>query len=46
MLRLIKTLLFVFAAFWAGVLYERNTQADKCLDRGDHIVDGVCYGES
>jgi len=46
MLRPVRTLFYIFVAFCAGILYERNIQADKCLDRGARIVDGICYGES
>jgi hypothetical protein len=46
MFRLFRTLIFIFVAFWAGILYERSQQGQKCLDRGAHLVDGVCYGDS
>ena len=46
MFRPIRTLILIFIAFWAGVLYERSQQVDKCLDRGAHLVDGVCLGDS
>ena len=44
--RPVRTLLIIFVAFLIGVLYERNQQADKCLDRGGQVVDGMCYGDS
>ncbi len=46
MFRLIRTMEFIFIAFWAGVLYERSQQVDKCQSRGAHLVDGVCLGDS
>jgi len=46
MLRAARTFLFILIAFWVGIVYERNTQADKCLDRGGRIVESVCYGDS
>jgi len=46
MLRAARTLLFIVVAFWVGIVYERNIQTDKCLDRGGRIVDAVCYGGS
>jgi hypothetical protein len=46
MFRPIRTLILILVAFLAGVLYERSQQADKCLARGAHLVDGVCLGDS
>ncbi len=45
LIRPVRTLLIVFAAFWAGILYERFERTDKCLDRGGRNVDGICYGD-
>lgn len=45
MFRPIRTILLIFFAFLAGVLYERNIQLDKCLDRGGRMDSGLCYGE-
>jgi hypothetical protein len=46
MFRPIRTLILIFIAFWAGVLYERSQQVEKCQSRGAHLVDGVCLGDS
>jgi len=44
MLRLIRILVLLGAVFVAGILYERNGMADNCLDRGGHVVNGICLG--
>jgi len=44
MFRFIRTLLYIAIAFWAGLQFERFIATDKCLDRGDRMIDGVCSG--
>ncbi len=44
MFRLIRFIVFLAAVFVAGILYERNGMADNCLDRGGHVVKGICIG--
>lgn len=44
MLRPVRTLVMLLVAFVAGLLYERNLQTDRCLDRGGHMSQGLCEG--
>lgn len=44
MFRLIRFLIVLFATFVGGILFERNAHADNCLDRGGHVVKGICIG--
>jgi len=42
--RLARLATFVLIAFAAGLLSERNRQADACEAAGGAIQDGVCIG--
>ena len=44
MFRLMRFIVLLGAVFVAGILYERNGMADNCLDRGGHVVKGICIG--
>lgn len=44
MFRLFRLLFLLFAAFIAGILYERNAMADICQDKGGRVENGICVG--
>jgi hypothetical protein len=44
MLRPLRTILLLIAAFVAGVFSERAARHDQCLDRGGAISEGLCIG--
>jgi len=45
MFRPIRTILLIFFAFLAGVLYERSHHMDRCLDNGGRMDSGICYAD-
>lgn len=41
----VRTILILGTAFVSGVLYERNSATDRCLDAGGHVANsGFCEG--
>jgi hypothetical protein len=46
MFRPVRTLLFIFLAFVAGIIYERSNQSENCREQGGRFVDGLCQGGS
>lgn len=39
-----RTLFIILIAFVAGVIYERQSHTDRCLDLGGSIQNGFCLG--
>ncbi|MHA6266299.1 hypothetical protein [uncultured Aliiroseovarius sp.] len=39
-----RLILIVGAGFLAGLLFERNSMTDRCLDRGGAVDRGICIG--
>jgi hypothetical protein len=42
----IRTLIIILVAFLAGIVYERSSQSDRCLDRGGRMDNNLCVGSS
>jgi hypothetical protein len=40
--RPVRTLILLTVAFGAGVLYERQQQAENCADRAGQLADIIC----
>ncbi len=39
-----RLILIVGAGFLAGLLFERSSMTDRCLDRGGAVERGICVG--
>ncbi|MCT4556706.1 MAG: hypothetical protein N4A61_01475 [Pelagimonas sp.] len=44
MFRLIRFALILPVVFVAGMLFERNAHADRCLDLGGQVKSDLCRG--
>ena len=40
--RPVRTLILLAVAFGAGVLYERQQQAEACVDKAGQLADVIC----
>lgn len=40
--RPIRTLIIIGIAFVAGIVYEKQSMRDRCLDQGGRITAGLC----
>lgn len=46
MFRLIRLILFVTLAFFAGMMWERFTEGERCADRGGIMEGGLCQSQT
>ena len=44
MLRLLRFLFLLGAAFVSGIIFERIAHTGNCLDRGGNVERGICIG--
>lgn len=44
MFRLIRLILILPVVFVAGMLFERNAQSERCVERGGQVADDLCRG--
>lgn len=42
--RPVRTIVIILLAFVAGVVFERQSHADQCLDLGGKMENGFCIG--
>ena len=42
--RPIRTIVLIGAAFLGGVVYEKSSHADRCLNAGGSVKTGLCEG--
>ncbi|WP_177170690.1 MULTISPECIES: hypothetical protein [Lentibacter] len=42
--RPIRTIVLIGAAFLGGVVYEKSSHADRCLNAGGNVKTGLCEG--